>query len=618
SNSPTVMYRQVLAFGKQSQNAFCLKAAGKVFGKIVEMKPDFFDAWHGWSNTLVRLGVCSNEMSPFQEALSKFSCAEKLTDKICSTKLAAYYRDWGACWYFLGKLSGEAYDFRNSINMFHRASEFGQNDPRFWNDYGTSLVELSALINKPFLLIKAVELYWKVIKQAPDYYEGWINLGTSLYSLYQIYPQEAYFALANESFDKASKLDPQQADLWIQWGQLHAFRGKITKDIERLQDSCKKFEIADICGPNHHVIFSSWSEALMLIGSWTDDLSLLHKSLKNVIKSLEIQPDNTSVWGLYGRCLNEFGRYFNDENYYLHAIDKFRYGLTLDPQDHLLWYGLALAVFAIGQHRSDMDLIEESAQCCIKVIECGGHALPEFWNDWGIVLMKLAHMTDEKRYIEAALKKFEQAIRLRRESQAREPVDPEWLYNYGCALEFLGDYNDDVALFEQAVQVLKKVLDIDPSYHPVYFNLATVFSHLGELTADLDYFREALKNFERYLSIDIEDDFAWGEWGMTLLNLALLIKDPSMPDEAYRYFCEAENKFMQAVALGNTPALYNLACLYSLAGNDSSSIHFLERAKENQVLPCIDDLLEDEWLEGVRKTPDFRHFLSHIQRKGIS
>ena len=85
---------------------------------------------------------------------------------------------------------------------------------------------------------------------------------------------------------------------------------------------------------------------------------------------------------------------------------------------------------------------------------------PEFWNDWGLVLMKLAHITDEKRYMEAALKKFEQAIRLKRESLAREQVDPEWLYNYGCALEFLGDYTDDVARFEQAVQVCLSCIGI--------------------------------------------------------------------------------------------------------------------------------------------------------------
>ena len=515
----------------------------------------------------------------------------------------------------MGGMSGEACDFRDAIGMFRRAAEFGYDTHTFWNDYGSAFVELSRLVNKPTLLNEGVDCYWKALKHAPNYYEGWLNMAMALHSLYRIHPHESYFTLSCEGFDRAAKIDPQHGSLWLQWGRLLAFKGKITRDPEILKESGKKFEIADICDPNHPLIASCWSECLMLIGGLTEDISLIHQSLDLVVKSIEIQPESTFAWCQYGNCLNEFGRYYSDENYYLDAIDKFKYGLKLDSKDPSLWHGLSLAIFFTGQITEELELMEDASRFCVKVIECGGHSSPGFWNDWGVILMKIFNYTDEKRHIEGALKKFEQAIRLRTEFSIPELVDPEWLYNYGCALELLGDIDEDVSSLEKAVQVLKQVLYLNPDFYPAYLNLATAYSHLGELSTDLDYFRESLKQFEHYLILDMEDDYAWSEWGVTFLNLALLVKDPSRPDDANHFFREAESKFMHAVALGNTAALYYLACLHSLTGNDAECIHFLERAEENQVLPSIEELRQDDWLEGVRKNPDFRHFLAHLKRK---
>jgi hypothetical protein len=75
---------------------------------------------------------------------------------------------------------------------------------------------------------------------------------------------------------------------------------------------------------------------------------------------------------------------------------------------------------------------------------------------------------------------------------------------------------------------------------------------------------------------------------------------------------------MQAAKLGNIHAFYHLACLYSLLGDYCKSIYFLKKAEVFEALPTTDELLEDDWLEKVRKTKYFEEFLSYLDSKSSS
>jgi tetratricopeptide (TPR) repeat protein len=118
----------------------------------------------------------------------------------------------------------------------------------------------------------------------------------------------------------------------------------------------------------------------------------------------------------------------------------------------------------------------------------------------------------------------------------------------------------------------------------------------------LNHFRLALKHEE-------ENDFVILDWGTTLINIAQYTYDKDLADQCHR---EAENKLMQASRLGNQQAFYHLACLYSLLGQYEKSLHFLQKSYDAKSLPCLEELLNDDWLDGVRMTASFQEFLSHL------
>lgn len=611
---PEILYRQALAFALQHHNMYCLKASCRVFDEVIRLEPNRFDAWYGSANVSVMLGALFSEDEEFQEALVKFQHAAELATNIPPERLGLFYRDWGLCWYYLGKSTGEPKEFVSSIKMYRCAEAYNLNNCDFWNDYGNSLVELSCLTCKHNLLLESTEIYWKAIKIDPEYKTGWINLANTLLAVYQLHPHEAYFTLAMESFDKAVQFESKNPVLWLKWGKLLLSRGKYFKDFDRLRESCKKFEVADNLEANHSSILRSWGEALILLGAWNDDLNFLKGAQEKISRSLEIQPENASGWRLYGRSLLELGIYFQDENYIKQAVEKYKHGLKLSARDDEIWHELGVTYLALSRYYDDSKWLEESVSAFSIAAECGAVTQPHFWNDWGVVLMKLSQITDDKQYIFAAVSKFEQAIRLAKTTNPEEKMDVECLYNYGCSLDFLGDYENDAQYYEKAIQVLHRVLELEPAYYMAHYNLGTAYSHLGEYVNDLDCYHEACRHFEIYLNqYDSEDDHAWCEWGLTLLYVTQLVKDPVRLSYSQKVFGEAESKFLYALSLGNTFVLYHLACLFSLMGNFPAAVHYLEQAKNRNVLPAIDDLFHDDWLEGLRQTKIFQNFLSHIR-----
>lgn len=617
SSNPQVFYRQGIAHALQGMNMQCLIAAGKAFQKATELKPDFFEAWYMWGTILLRRGVCLQETKYFEQADEKFIEAKQYANVVKESKVADLYGQWGLCWQMHGKLSGEACDFHRALEYYRHAADSGLNEVNFWNDYADTTVELAGLIGNRDLLFEAIKLYEQALQEAPHNFNSWFHAGFCFQRLFDSTRDDQFFFSANEAYTHASELDPTSGVLWLNWGVLFAEAAKDKRDPDLFQMSFEKFAKADICEPNHPNILSRWGEAQGLCGAYSDSVELMREAEAKIVRSLEIEPENADTWFIYGACLSEMGRYFSDEQYFHQAIEKLQYGLTLNPRHSMILHTLALAYFAIGELTSQPEMIKQSLVYYARIMEFNhGKAPPEFWNDWGVSLMKLAEITLDQSTVESAIEKFERAIGdstnwFGENSQ----IELEWLYNYACAHDFLGDHTEDSRHHEKAVSVLAQLLLQDPSATHVRYNLALALSHLGELTDDYGCFQKAHEHFQTILNHDMEDGLAWNDWGLTLLNFAELVQESTHPEKNQELYEQAEEKFLRSIALGYTQAYYNLACLYSLRQNFSGAMHYIEKAEQSGALPSVDDMVQDAWLDPLRQTPDFKHFLAQLSRK---
>lgn len=611
--NPEVFYRQALAYAKQKQNARCLTAADKALQAALTLNPSFIDAWHAWGNILVCLGHFHTDTGYFYDAHQKFSSALICSQNSDKTLSSEFYWHWGQCWHALSRVSGEACDLNHALEKYKQAAAHISQNHDFWNDYGNAVTDLARLVNKNELLFEAIELYRNAILDSPEQHQGWFNLACNYKNLFDVTREKSYFECAHEAFANAAKNCFDAADIWFNWGQLFADYGKERQDYEQLKLSLEKFEKAHNCDPDHYVILSAWAEALTLCGSNDESIEMLREAESKITKSVALNPDDSDVWYVYGACLTELGHYFENEKFYFDAIEKFRFGLSLDQSNPTLWYAVALAHYSIGELRNDVQMIEQSAHYCTRALEFGAQIFPQFWNDWGVALMKLAEMTHSQELLESAIEKFEQAISIY-DKDFDEDFDPEWLYNYGCALDFLGDCTGDLKHYEKAVQALDKVLQIEPDYLQAHYNLALALSHIGEAVDDIESIRKSLEHFHAYLEMENEDESAWNEWGYALLCLADLMIDTLHPEHNSTLLLAAEGKFLQAVSLGCVSSFYHLACLYALSQNYSTAMNYLERAEKAKTLPSLEELQHDERLDNLRWTREFQAFLLKLQK----
>lgn len=613
SNS-LLLFLKGKAFAAQTNNARCLSSAIEALEQAIQLEPTFLEAYLLLGETLLLCGVFHQNPHYFQKAQQKFQEAFPYLEQQPEIESRFFWK-WGLSWHLIGMSSEEPCDFHQAIQKYRQAQQTGQMEGAFWQDFAESLVELSELIKQYDLCAEAIDYYHMSVCDENENYDRWFKLACCHEKLYDANGHLQHFELALAAFEVAARSTEPNFLLWVRWGKLYLTASKLQKNNDYVTQSLEKFKKAAEIDPDHPILLGLWAEAEMIFGIHTEKLELLRSAEQKIIQSIKHIPGNPHIWALYGSCLNELGRYFSDENYFVKAIEKFQHGLSLNGQDPLLWYGLATSYFSLGEYWGDSQQIENSVCAYQKVYDFGGQNFYQFWNDWGLSLMKLTELTNNKAYLEAAIQKFEHVIAWQEDGSLSNHYDPEWLYNYGCALDFLGDFTEDSSYYEKAAQVLTKALQINPQYSHARYNLAAALSHLGEATADLDTLQNAVEHFQIILNEDPEDEIAWNDWGLTLLNIAELVHESTRPERSKVFFDEAEQKFMQSLALGSTHAFYNLACLHSLVQNYPLAMHFLERAESAGSLPALEDMLHDEWLENLVETPSFRHFISHISSK---
>lgn len=610
--NPHVYFRQALAFfeyGSEKGKEKALLLCSKKLKMALSLGLESFDLWHLWGKTLSLLGLAHRENHYFLEASEKYRKALSLSENQPSDIMTDLHWDYGVVWTHIAYHSGEALDLHFAMESFQKASSISSTLPsEFWIDFGTACLELATRINDIRLYVKAINCFKHAISTASaSCYQGWMQLASALQQLYSQTHDEDHFSQANECFSAAAQLAPQEIKLWLQWAQFLCESGRRNQDIKRLRSCIEKCHRVHALTPDLALTLAIWGEALAALGDLTERLDLIYEAQNKISEAVQLDKNDPDVWYSYGMCLNSFGKYFNDYDYYYQAIEKFQCGISMDRTYHRHWHAIANCYSTIGLLEGDIEALERSCRFYTKAIDLSSSTF--YVLDYAMALARLGEMTHDQQWLEHALVQFEQALNLQKNAAY---IHPDWLFHYACTLDMLGDFHEEESYYTKAIEIFSHVLMIDPDFPPVHHRLALAFSHLGEFSGEIDHFYRAVHHFRLGTKHDEENDHTILDWGITLINIAHRAQDSSEADQCYR---EAEHKLSQSAKLGNVGAFYHLGCLYSLLGQYEKAMRFLEKADTFEALPPIEELLEDDWLDGVKETPLFRDFLSQLENR---
>lgn len=614
--SAEVHYRQGLLYLTQDQNVRCLLEASKALKKAVEINPLLVNAWKAWGDSLIKLGLLNEDSQSFFEATQTFAEGEShLLNSVNDPQvLSLYYWNWGLACYYLGRHSEEASDFIHSIDKFSTSEKYFSGHPEFYFDFGKVYLELGHLMRRSEYLLEALRYFQESLLLAPENYSTVMALGCTSQQLFEHQFDPESYSSARMYFERASHMRPDDPVVWMRWGMLESMLAKLSQDEDFLVSAHQKFSSANALEPGNSLIQSQWADVEIILGSRTENLDLLNDAKAKIIHCVEEDPENHAYWYLYGLCIYELGRYFLLEPHFHEAINKFNHALSIQPNFIPAWHGKAMTTCALADFKREPSLFDRALRLFSKAHELGANG-SSFLNDWGAALMKQAELTREVKLLEMALEKFESAIGGRTlDGQGLGP-DPEWIFNLGCGYDFYADITGNVTYIEKAIQMLQHVVDNEPHFYAARYNLALAYAHLGEVTSDVDILRQSLEHFEIFLQHNPEDDNAWNDCGLMLMDLAHLVCDPTVSSECRLLLQQAEHKLYQAIGLGCVEALFNMACVQSMLGNHDSAMHYLHRAETANHLPHSEDLLLEPWLEDLRGTLSFREFIGYLRTK---
>jgi tetratricopeptide (TPR) repeat protein len=610
--NPRIWYRQGLAFfeyGSEEGKEKALLLAAKHFKIAGALDPNYFEAYVAWGNTLLQLGRFHAEYHFLSEAREKYQKALELASNQPAEILSELHWDFGIVWAEIAKVSGEALDLRLAIDAFQKASSLiPKAPPEFFNDFGRAYLEMGLLVNDARLFSQAIVYLQRSVEAAPDYAEGWETLAEVFSQLYLNSMDERYVVKASEAYANAIRISPRRPELWLSWAQILAESGRLSSDAKMLRLSIEKCARAATIDQKDPLITAQWVESLSHLGALTSRLDLLIEAENKILKATDTFPDDPDLWLAYGTCLSAFGSYYEDPEYYEMAIEKLQWGLSIDRTSAEHWHALGNAHAALGDLLGDYSLLERASRFYSRAGDLKP-AYPALLFDAGRAMLRFSDMAGDLPSLEKSIGYFETLLQGHKESILHHP---EWLFEYATALEWLGDFSADEAHYTRAIEIFSHCLLINPDHSAIYCHLATCYLELGHITHDSEHYKRAIHFFRLASRQDEENDQIWLDWGICLVYLA-----NQTPDVDFRHqlYWDAEQKISRSGQLGNGSAYYNLACIYALLDRQDEAMNLIHKALEARSLPTLEEMVEDEWLNTLRHTPEFIQFFSTLEAK---
>jgi len=607
--SAKVWYR-LGSFLSLQEDEQCLEDAVQSLQKAVAIDGGFFDAHYALASAELRLGSIRKDSALLSAADRSFHRGLQQ----CHGKIAPeLYWHWGIVWYLLGKESGEASDFMQATTYFEKALQAGLKRSDFFNDYGNALVEVAVLVSRPSLISEAIshyraslDLFDPCVHSDKDRGLWFFNIASCHSYLLDTNFTEETFLSAEAAFSEAAVLYPEIPSLWYKWSQLQfrAAQHKLSYELaESAIELLRKGE-QFVCGGPLVAAFSA--QIYLWLGTQQERYDLLRTAGEEAERAVALQeeqktsyPDPYVSLALYRYSI---GRYFDEKEHVEKAAEIVERALFANQNCEQLWHLYGLIKAHLGKKSGSEQDLKEACVCYVLASKSPIVNFPSFWNEWGLLLLTLAEITEDGDAAEEAIEKFEIGLQLTNHE------DHQILYHMALAADLLGDISEEEEFYEHAIGILVEIVVQDPTFSQALFQLGASFLHLGELRGNEEEFAQAAIIFEQYLETHSDDAYAWIDYALSLIRLGMKQTSENIPQAWF----EAEDALRRSLALGNDLGYYHLASLYALMGNLTEGMEALNTSWKRGVLPDPHAIQEDRWLESLVDTAPFRHFIDRV------
>lgn len=283
--------------------------------------------------------------------------------------------------------------------------------------------------------------------------------------------------------DKEKSDSPENVKIFIQ--NLHI---PLSKDFHE-PNFGDNFILADT--------LSSKGESSLKQGDLLEALNLFDQSI-------QLLPENASLYFRQGLSLFHYGMEKNKEKALLHAIKKFKNSAQLNPEFFSSWYYWAKSLCHLGKTFDEKHYFTEAEVKFKKALALSSsestQCQVEIYCQIASVLARLATFSKEPIDWQQAIEFYQKA------ASESDTLQPEFWDEYARACLNLSYYINDIRLTVKAIHFFKHALSrCSSSLHTGWSHLSKALWHLYEFTHDEDHFTQASDCFSAALQTNPND-----------------------------------------------------------------------------------------------------------------
>jgi len=433
---------------------------------------------------------------------------------------------------------------------------------------------------------------------------------------------DALFKEAGEKYAEALKIKPDKHEAFYNWGNALVTwaRTKTGEEANALfKEAGEKYAEALKIKPDMHEAFHNWGSAL---DDWAQTKTgeeadaLFKEAGEKYAEALKIKPDKHEAFYNWGNALVAWAQTKTGEEadaLFKEAGEKYAEALKIKPDMHEAFYnwGNALDDWARTKTGEEANaLFKEAGEKYAEALKIKPDMHEGFYN-WGNALVARARTkTGEEAdaLFKEAGEKYAEALKIK-------PDMHKAFYNWGSALvawERTKTGEEADALFKEAGEKYAEALKIKPDMHEAFYNWGIALdawarTKTGEEADAL--FKEADEKYSEAINIKSDDADIHNGWGIMLLWWYRVVSD----DRKENMLMKAKDVLLTAERINDGRAAYNLACVYSLLGDETECLKWLGNSKKAGRLPKREHLDNDKDLDPVREKKWFKDFLKALE-----
>lgn len=582
-----------------------LHTANQKFKRATILKPDLFETWVSWGNSLFILGSTHAKHHYFLEAKEKFEQAILLSEGKPDLILLDLYWNYGLTVGRIALHSEDPHDLQIALNAFEKVLSYKQDQPcSFWCDYGHLNIGLFHALGAPCYLQQAIKHYKQAACLSESDHMPWVFLGDAGATLFGLTHESMHFDHANECYAAAVAIQEDDASVWIKWASILSTAGRQMRDPIMLHACIEKCRRAKSLQADAIELTCVWAEALSTLGTLKNRLKHLKRSEEMMYDLSLNHSQNAAVHYTHGIVLLAQGDYFNCIDIYLRAVESFQKATSIDRTFHAAWHAMGTAYMILASLEDDAELqLERAIRFFSKALKLKND--PGYHYDLGHVLYLLADGKESSDLLSRALYHIEEALHMQ---QNASYVHTDWLFTYAAALSLSGHLNDTESDFTKALDQLHDIVSIDPTFPQLNYRFALTYNYYADQVQDTLLFQKAFHHFRIAHQHDPDQDAVLVDWAISLIHLYELDGEDCHLDDA-------ESKLIAAAKMGNTEAFYTLAGLYGLRQQAAEALFYLEKSEKFGSLPLVSEVVDDVWFESLHHYPEFHTFIANAQKR---